>query len=257
MQKMAEKDAPQRQRSPNGLAVVRALGLSPKAAKIYAAGLELGEATVQQLAEASGVRRTTIYYVLNELLDEGALVEIRRNKRIHYIAEDPSTLLQRIRERLSDAEDGIIAAAARKGFYRQPRLYFLYGPAGFKRIWDMIFSSASKQFRIITDAASFTDFVREKYILETIIKKKKRLGISSRQIITDTPYNRKIVAKDPQENRVSKFLPARAKLPFTELITEDFVAMISPRWDDTLFVVADQEFSKTRTALFETLWDKL
>lgn len=237
--------------------IIHSLGLSSKAADIYAAALQCGEATVQQLAAASGIKRTTIYYILNELLDEGALIEIRRNKRMHYIAENPSTLLQRMQERLSDAEEGIMNAPTAKGSYRQPRLYFLYGPAGFKRIWDMIFSSRSKEFRITTDASSFTDFVREKYILETIIKKKRELGISSRQIITDTPYNRKIVAKDARENRVSKLLPARVKIPFTELISEEFVAMISPRWDNVLFVVADEEFCKTRAALFETLWEKL
>ncbi len=233
------------------------LGLSEKAAKVYLASLELGEATVQDLAKKSGLKRTTIYYTLEELKQSGAIIETERNKKAYFLAEAPRTVLKRVKERLWDFEQSLEEIEGMKhSVFKKPRLYFLYGPSGFKHIWDMIFESKSKEFRIITDA-QFTDFVREKYILDEIIKTKKKLNVFSRQLIQDSPLAQKIVAKDRTENRISKILPSRHKIHFTELICDDFVAFISPRYDNTLFIVENQLFADTRRSTFEILWDNL
>ena len=141
--------------------------------------------------------------------------------------------------------------------YRRPRVYYLYGPAGFKQIWDMIFKADEEEFLILTPGENFLDFVKEKYILKEIIQTKRKLGIKSRQLITDSPYAQKIIAKDRLEGRVSKLLPARYPLAFTEIIGKDFVAFISPRIDNTLMVVENQLFAKTRRSMFEILWNNL
>jgi hypothetical protein len=121
----------------------------------------------------------------------------------------------------------------------------------------MIFDSKTKEFRIITDGTSFLDFVKEKYILDEIIEKKKKLGVSSRQIIVDSVYARKIVAKDSKENRQSKLLSSSCALPFTEVVADTFVAFISPRFDNTLFVVENAQFAETRKNIFEEMWKTL
>lgn len=242
----------------NFLAILQNIGLSEKGASVYLAALELGEATVQELARWSHVKRTTIYYTLTELLERGALKETKRNRRIYYIAEPPSTLLKNAKEYLSDFEESLgKLEELRHTVYKRPRLTFFYGPAGFKEIWNMIFESKEKEFMIITSGENFLDFVKEKYILDDIIRTKKKLGVRSRQIIVDSPYARKIIAKDMQENRVSKLLPPGGKLPFTEIICSDFVAFISSRLENNLFVVENESFAQSRQTVFETLWQKL
>ncbi len=234
------------------------LGFSDHAARVYLAALELGEATVQEIALRSKVPRTSIYYLLDELIQASALVMTQRGKRTYYVAAPPRTVLARARERLSDFEDSIEELEGRMhAVYPKPRVYFLYGPQGFKRVWDMIFESGEKEFSIVTEGAPFLDFVKEKYILDEIIKKKKTLGIKSKQIIMDSPYARDIVAKDVRENRESRILSPRHKLPFTEIINAKFVAFLSPRWDNTLLVIENQNFALTRQSLFDAMWDML
>lgn len=236
--------------------LIKNLGLSEKAAKIYLAVLELGEATVQQIAKKAGLKRTTLYYILEELKKSGAILETKRKQKIFYIAEAPRNVLKRAKERLWDFEESLqhIEEKSHTAFKR-PRVYFLYGPSGFKQIWDMIFASPEKEYRIITEGTNFLGFITEKYLLNEIIQMKKKQNISSRQLIQDSPQARKIIAKDARENRISKLLPASQKLLFTEIICHDFVAFISPRFDNTLFVVENESFAATRRALFDMLWD--
>ncbi len=237
------------------VATIQNLGLTTKAAKIYLAALELGEASVQQLAGKSRLKRTTLYYVLDELAEAGALIRVQAGKKTYYVAEQPATLLKNAREKISDFEESLKLLEDKAGrMNRKPRVYFLYGSAGFKQAWDMILNTKEKAYRIITGGENFLDYVKEKYIVDEIIAKKKKLGILSKQLIAASAYARQIVAKDGRENRISKLLPPICKLPFTEIITESIVAFISPRFNNMILIVENDDFSKTRKSIFEILW---
>ncbi len=239
-------------------AILRNLGLSEKGSKLYLACLRLGEATVLELARESRIKRTSIYYILEELKEHGALIETRRNKKIRYVAANPKDLLVFARERHAEAEKSLhVLEEERRALTARHRVYFLYGPAGFKQIWNMILRSPDREYRIIAAAEEFDNFVPEKYLLSEIIAKKKKLGIKSRQLIVDSPLARKIIAKDGTENRVSKLLPPASKIAFSEIITSEFVAFISPRFDNTLFVIEDDLFAKTRQVIFDSHWNSL
>lgn len=238
--------------------ILKNIGLSEKAAKVYLASLDLGEAAVKDLANRSGLPRTTIYYTIDELIQFGALVETKRDKKTFYLPEIPRAVLKRTREHVIDFEDSLSALEERThSAYPAPRTYFLYGVVGFKQIWDRVLEKPESNFDIITSGESFLPFVREKYILEEIIALKKKNKISSRQLIVDSRYARKIVSGDKQENRVSKILPAHYKLPYTTLISTNFVAFISPRSENMLIVIESESFAKNQRAIFNSLWDSL
>ena len=66
----------------------------------------------------------------------------------------------------------------------------------------MFLKTKTKEYRIITQGENFLDYVKEKYIVDEIIAKKRRLSVLSKQLISDSAYARKIMAKDTKENRV-------------------------------------------------------
>lgn len=242
----------------NLIEIIKNLGLSTKAAKVYLSALELGEASVQQLAEKSGLKRTTLYYLLEELIESGVIIYTKTGKKVYYVAEQPATLLKIAREKIYSFENSIGILEDKIGqINRKPRVYFLYGTAGFKQVWDMILDTKEKEYRIVTEGEHFLDYVREKYIVDEIVAKKKELGVSSKQLITSSPYAKEVIAKDVRENRVSKLLPSSCKLPFTEIITESMVAFISPRFNNMIFIVENESFSKTRRSIFDALWESI
>ncbi len=238
--------------------IVKNLGFTSKAAKIYLAALELGEASVQQLAKEAKIKRTTLYYILEELTDAGALVCTKTGKKVYYIPEHPAVLLKNAREKITNFEESLTLLEEKAAYInKKPRVYFLYGAAGFKQVWDMVFNTKEKEYRIITEGENFLNYAREKYIVNEIIAKKKKLGVLSKQLITTSAYAKQIIAKDSQENRISKLLPSTYKLPFTEIITESLVAFISPKFNNMMFIIENDSFSRTRKSLFEIVWHSI
>lgn len=237
---------------------IQNLGLSEKAAKVYLAALEGGEQTIQQLAKNSGLKRTTIYYTIEELLKCGSILEINRRKKTYFQAESLVKTLKRAKERVSEFEDSLpILEQHTLNKFHKPQTYLLQGDVGFKQIWEKVLESGDKEFLIITEAINFLDIVKEKYIIEEIIQKKKQLGIKSRQLIKKSFYSDKIIAKDKSENRISKILPAGLNFPYTEIICQNFTAFISPKWENLMLVVESHNFSQTQKSLFECLWQTL
>lgn len=234
------------------------LGFSKTEARVYLSALELGESTIQEISKHSKIKRTSLYYILEKLNKESVILATKRNKKTLYVASSPKELMKRTREKLMEFENLVDEIEDRKhAVFHKPRVYFLYGSPGFKHIWQMIFDSNCKEFRIITEGSNFLDFVREKYIIDEIIKSKKVLGIKSRQLIVDSLYARKLVKNDKEQNRESKLLPQDTKIPFTEIITDQFAAFISPRWDNFLFVTENDSFVKTRQSMFDLIWKVL
>ncbi len=240
------------------ISTIANLGFSETEAKTYLSVLELGEATIQDIAKYSKIKRTSLYYILEKLTKETVVFTTKRNKKVFYVATSPKELMKRTRERLTEFENLLEQIEDRKHtVYHKPRVYFLYGPSGFKHVWQMIFDSKCKEFRIITEGSNFLDFVKEKYILDEIIKSKKDLGVKSRQLIVDSVYAQKLIKNDKIQNRESKLLPKETKIPFTEIITDNFAAFISPRWDNFLFVTENDAFVQTRKSMFDLLWKVL
>lgn len=243
--------------SDSEIQLLKGIGLSDKAARIYIAAIELGEATVAELSKKSKVTRTSIYHVIEELKEKGCIHEVRRTKKTLYIPTDPDDLYYDAREKLRAFEAIVPFFNERmQSVHTRSKIMIYSGTLGFKQVWDKVFESKKKEYLITTPSRHFLEFVKEKYIIDSIIAKKIKLGFKSKQLVIDSPYARSIAAKDKKENRETRYLPGDTDLFFTEIICEGFVAFISSRIENMIFIVEHDGFAETRASLFYALWNK-
>lgn len=69
------------------------IGLSDKEAKVYLAALELGQASVQNIARKAEVNRATTYSILESLIKKGLCSITEKDKKVFYFASAPESLL--------------------------------------------------------------------------------------------------------------------------------------------------------------------
>lgn len=67
-------------------------GLNETEAKIYLAALELGQTSVSRIARKSGIKRTTVYLSLENLIHKGLMSQIVKDGKKYFFAEDPRNL---------------------------------------------------------------------------------------------------------------------------------------------------------------------
>ncbi len=235
---------------------IQLLGFSDKAAQMYLATLKLGGGTMQDIARLSKVPRTSLYYTLEELINAGALIESSLGKRKYYQAVAPRQLVELAKERVSEVFESLPELEQEAGRGKTTAVEILHGPQGFKLAWEGLLQTKDKEFRIITSGESFLDYVQEKYVIKTIIGRKKMLNVKSFQLIPNTSYGREVVSKDKSENRESRFLPANIQLPYTIVFSKEKVLMISSRSENVVMVWNSIRLSQTIRSLFDSLWNQ-
>jgi hypothetical protein len=129
------------------------------------------------------------------------------------------------------------------------------GSEGFRQLWQRVFRSGVKEYRIMTSGVGLTEFVREAYLVERIIAERIRRGIKSLQLIVDSPLAHAIVAKDPEELRASRVLPKGVSLPATIIIFGEEVAFITTRRENAMVLIASGETAVSLRTLFDLLWN--
>lgn len=80
-------------------------GFSDKEANVYLAMMELGPASVQEIAKKAGVNRATTYVMIEALKRRGLMSCVEKGKKTVFAAESPEHLLGIVRNELRLIED--------------------------------------------------------------------------------------------------------------------------------------------------------
>src|SRR5262249_14930273 len=109
------------------------LGFSPKEVAVYLSLAESSRGTAAQVSRRTGIRRTTVYSVLESLTKRGLVSEERSRQVTYYVANQPKALLQQYEKerRTLERKEAItkeLAARVEPYFrgegFREPRLQF-------------------------------------------------------------------------------------------------------------------------------------
>ena len=82
--------------------LLKALGLTESEAQIYLASLELGPASVQDLAKKARVSRVTTYAVIEHLSSRGLMSSVEKGKKRVFTVESPERLVAVMQHRLQE-----------------------------------------------------------------------------------------------------------------------------------------------------------
>ncbi|OGY87463.1 MAG: hypothetical protein A2233_00925 [Candidatus Kerfeldbacteria bacterium RIFOXYA2_FULL_38_24] len=81
------------------------LGLTVKQAQVYLACLQLGVDTVYSIAKFTGLKRPTVYLILDDLENKGLVSKTRDIKKTKYKAEDPKRIITDLKTKEEIAQD--------------------------------------------------------------------------------------------------------------------------------------------------------
>ncbi len=85
------------------------LGLNEKEASIYIALYKLGEATSYQIAKESGIKRPTVYVIMEELRRRGLVLVVPHEKKQLFIARDPHEFIQEHQNKTNEHVRNLLA----------------------------------------------------------------------------------------------------------------------------------------------------
>lgn len=234
------------------------LGLNDNESAVYLAMLPLGPATILGISKASGVKRTTIYNVLEGLNRKGLTrVDIRGFKKL-YVAEHPQKLERMLEHRQTDLK---------QAFPEFEALYNLKGGESFIKYYegsesvknayfDMLAAlQHNDMFLVIGDPdkwervnASFgTDFIKT--------RNKQKLQIRMFLVDSDTSRQYKTFEKDFHEQ--IKLLPKNSPMETNLVVTPRMVLIQQMVAPFVLVTIENKSIIHLHKELFDIMWKSL
>lgn len=231
-------------------------GLTEKQAKIYLACLEIGKTKVPEIAKKSGIKRTTAYGILDELISLGLVSSSNKGKIKFFQAQEPNAIISILESRKKIMEAALpdlnhLFASCQL----RPRVQFFEGREGIKRIYEDTLKCRRKKIQQIVKVKNFIDFTGQQFSAE-YIKKRADSGIVAYALhpksddVHDEIYGR----ESEKWKRHVRYLPPNMFYTSMIMIYDFKVAMISTKAENFGFIIESKEFSNTLRAYFDFLW---
>ncbi len=233
-------------------------GLSTKEADVYIAALQLGFASVQELAQKALINRTTAYTQIKSLIARGLIKVIEKYGKLYYVAEGPEYL-----RRLQEQQEQEIARRKLTLESIMPELeslynlatdkpvvkYYNYNPESLEKIRLEIESMRVEEMYNIFNYDLYADFVNKKHI-NKILEKTKRFKVI--YISKTKALDARVLRLLNNKNFYCRYLPS-AKFGFLcEILVAGSKVFIA-REKDSL-VIEDHLLAQTLGLMFQGLW---
>lgn len=236
--------------------VLEQFGLKDKKADVYLAALELGRGTVIDIAKKAGIKRTTSYDILSDLIRDGFISETLKGKKRLFIGEDP----EKIQKNLENKEKLFSEILPQlKSIHNiiggKPKIRFYEGKEGLREVYN---DTLKYPAEILAFASEDVVRVLGGEWAEDYLQKRVKKGIHARAVAPDTKIVREYISKDREQLRTSKLVNPE-KYPFSieiNIYGHQKVALMSSR-EEMGLIIEGGEVYKTMKSIFELLWDNL
>ena len=188
---------------------LKSAGLDEKESMAYLALLELGEAHMGQLVKKSGLKRTTLYDVMEALKRQGLVSTLKRQKKIVYMAEDPRKILELLDEKRSSIEKILPELLSiTNTLEKRPRIRYFEGVDGMKEVYKdtLRYTNQRIQAWVSEDMINHFD---AKFMSEYYVPKRVEKRIWAEVIAPDLPTIRGFKEIDQASLRVTKLMDAQ------------------------------------------------
>jgi len=228
-------------------------GFNETEAKIYLASLELGETSVSRIARKSGIKRTTVYLSLENLMHRGLMSVIKKEGKAHYFAEDPRNLeriMEERKQRISDLVPQLLAFT--NLIDKKPEIRYFEGEEGIKEVMMHALEYAKNEICMMYSESYVEDF-DEKYISEYYAPERLKRKILARTIVPDNEHMRSLETE--KFLRKIKFLPPELfKIKIEVFIYgKDKVSVLSFKEKFALIIESPAIYDSFKS-IFETMW---
>ncbi len=243
--------------------ILKGFDLNEKQIKVYLTLLQMGEGTIQEVAKKTAIKRTTVYSVLDTLIQRGLVTVNKKGSHRQYLAEDPKRLpniFNEERRKLENRQNSLIEAIPMlASLYNagatRPKISVYEGIEGIKTIFEdtLLLPQGTETYAY----ASYTD-VRSHlgdYILD-YIKRRVDKGITQRAIVEDSPIVREEIMKnDAKELRQTRLVDKdRFPIPLDQINIYGNKIFIASYTDMIAIVIESAPIAKAMKSIFELSW---
>ncbi len=232
------------------------IGLQETETKFYLAALELGQASVRDIAAKAGISRTNAYDVYARLLEDGLVTQVggTANKTMLVAAEPPDQLTELLDIRRRKLN--VLLPELRSIHNRasgKPRVRFYQGLEGIKLVLDDTLAARDKKLLGILSMRDLFE-VPGRTWMDDLVRRRIEAGIFLRVIRSPVKDIENVWAQSAADLREVRFASPDFVFVMTSYVYDNKVSIISSQREHFAMTIESEEFAMMQRNLFEVLW---
>lgn len=230
------------------------LGLSSKEIKIFLSLLRVGPMAASTLARLTQIKRSSVYDVINKLMEQGLVSEFKQAGHSYFMVDDPKKLELHAKEQLRLAHELTPQLQGLQNTGQQMQVQYYKGKEGYRSMYEHILEVKPKEALVWIDL-EFMHRALDPRVEGQWTAKRIQLGAQARLIAQDTPHARKLKAIDASSRREIRLIP-KDQFPFeaTCVVYGDFLAFFDSKQDVTGVRIHNPELAQMQRQIFEMNW---
>jgi sugar-specific transcriptional regulator TrmB len=235
---------------------LQSIGFDDKEAGIYLAILNLGSASISDIAKRSGIKRPTVYHYIDELVKKQLVYKTAQGKRVLYTPQNPQRIISFLEENRKRTEKILPELLSLyQSSPKQPKIRFYEGKEGLKTIYEEIFNTSQIIYSAFSPSSFYKVFTdKDNARFFEILK---RNGGRIYDLLEKSEESERFAGKDYRKGmgRI-KFLPDDFNLSTDILVARDKIAMISFQ-NLTGVLIENREIAETQNGFLKFMWKRL
>ncbi len=239
------------------------LNIPEREAQVYIALLQLGLTGVGPIVTKTKLHRMLVYQSLEKLKDMSMASMVMKNGRQHWLATNPSIILDRVRKQEALAQTAVreLELLQQKA-QDEVHVQILYGRQGLIDTLEAALESAGrtdKLVRIIGSANDpfFYELVGDWY--PTYEKRQRELGVTKQLIAPRPPVNEEaLFVKNfgPGSGNEYRYIPAGLSNPTFTRITPEMVSIEIHAKEPIVIQIVNKTIADAYLKSFSLLWEQ-
>lgn len=234
---------------------LKLLGFEENEARVYLVALELGPASMWEIHQKCGIKRTTCYQIFDGFVERGIAMKTPELKHVIYSVVAPESLIVSLEQKKNQFRDALpLFDAVMSNSSVKPEISLYKGLEGVRQVYNQgLQSPEGSEILLLATPRLWLGNPDENnaYIKERLKKK-----ISLRMIFPDEKANYALLTSDKKELRKTRFLPKEIYDPPVEIqIFQNKVAYIAhSEREPFATVIENTAIAESEKQIFELLW---
>lgn len=232
------------------------IGFSDNQANVYLACLKLGTASIWDISLVSGVKRTTCYVVMKELISDGVASVSEKTKTALYTVISPNDLFFNLKLKQSKLMESMHELnALQSKAHSKPHVRMFEGVGGVEQAYKLTLNLPEDSEILIYGTPEV--YVNYQNLVNDYVKLRVSKKIKVRAIIPDTAFGREVIREDEKILRQTRLISKEIFDQQTEInILPDSIIYIAHSENEPFAtVIENSTLAREEKNRFEMLWN--
>ena len=240
--------------------ILSKIGLGQGAIKVYLSCLQLGAATITEIAKAAQTKRPTTYLIVEDLIIRGYLSIQKKGLKKYYYPEPPSRLLQQLRFRVREMETLLPEIEALYNEPKQkPKIRIYEGNQAMLDIYEELYGYLGKKeealfFTAISDMQKFFPVGLEQFVKRVSQRKDYRIRELNKGDSEGVAYAKRMKRVRGKNHLLRLLDPSFVFYKTDTIIFGNKVVIFSFKNDIFVIVIENKDIADTYRAMFNAAW---